>query len=757
MVTESKQQRRAREKAEREARAKTKALTIPEAIEKSLELAIDAEILVGEDSFKAIPAPTISSTLAIQQNRIIDAYVAAAKAKEVFSSARSSLDEEIARLDSVKAAHVTAEAALRNREEEHTRELREIDAREALIDQREKLILEQEAEALSGFRSLLGEERIEWEAARSEADRELQSRMSSIEDGEKSIKKKQRALDLDRELLDEDLESLNQKVERRAASIVAVDRQELAIANDRLKATNQRIEILIRENEQLKSDRWAGGGDINVMASKYRDLQASYDRLLESVANYPSLSEIERLRSQGNELNSLRDQTVVLIREKDALNAKCSKMTQSVGELESLRDQKESAEAQLKIVRDELRKLNVQIEGEENEDGTFPALAKIDRDPEYQSAPTSRTWSLNAGLATFVKELQQSIKGEGFDYSLHDLRCFVAGLAMSRLHVLQGISGTGKTSLPRLFARCINSGARKQGIKIIEVQAGWRDRQDLLGYYNAFEKTYRQTEFLRALYEAQTPRYRDCPYIIVLDEMNLSRPEQYFADLLSALEGDSDDDSQAERNLVLMDRPIDDAPELFVDDRKISIPENVWFVGTANHDETTLEFADKTYDRAHILELPHEPTPVPAGQPPQPSRLSFADLQSAFTKAVITHKADADKAKTYFGDCVEGAVGDEFGIGIGNRLKKRQLPTFVPVFVAAGGTASEAIDHILATRVLRKTVGLHDTNGEQFRLLARRLKEGWTSMSLAGRPERTIALLNKEVRAKEPGNTASVW
>ena len=75
MVTESKQQRRAREKAEREARAKTKALTIPEAIEKSLELAIDAEILVGEDSFKAIPAPTISSTLAIQQNRIIDAYL----------------------------------------------------------------------------------------------------------------------------------------------------------------------------------------------------------------------------------------------------------------------------------------------------------------------------------------------------------------------------------------------------------------------------------------------------------------------------------------------------------------------------------------------------------------------------------------------------------------------------------------------------------------------------------------------------------
>lgn len=61
-------------------------------------------------------------------------------------------------------------------------------------------------------------------------------------------------------------------------------------------------------------------------------------------------------------------------------------------------------------------------------------------------------------------------------------------MAMSRLHILQGISGTGKTSLPRLFARFANSGAGKEGIKIVEVQAGWRDRQDLLGYYKRFRE-----------------------------------------------------------------------------------------------------------------------------------------------------------------------------------------------------------------------------------------------------------------------------
>lgn len=71
---------------------------------------------------------------------------------------------------------------------------------------------------------------------------------------------------------------------------------------------------------------------------------------------------------------------------------------------------------------------------------------------------------------------------------------------------------------------------------VIEVQSGWRDRQDLIGHFNAFERRFYESEFLKAMYRALTPFYRDTPFIIVLIEMNLSHPEQYFADLLSALE-----------------------------------------------------------------------------------------------------------------------------------------------------------------------------------------------------------------------------
>jgi hypothetical protein len=479
-------------------------------------------------------------------------------------------------------------------------------------------------------------------------------------------------------------------------------------------------------------------------------LQKAHEQLRDLYAGYPSRQEIARLQALQGELDSSRDQLDASIREAGSLKTRLSRMAQQSGELESLRDMKESTEAQLKIARDELGKLRKQIEGEENKEGTFPALVKIDNDIEFfQREPASSIWSMSKGLPALVKGMQQYFKQEGFDYGIHDLRCFVAGMAMSRLHILQGISGTGKTSLPRLFARFANSGAGKEGIKIVEVQAGWRDRQDLLGYYNAFERTYRQTEFLRALYEANTPRYQDTPYIVILDEMNLSRPEQYFADLLSALEGDSDEGEAKERNLVLMDRPVDDAPRDFIDSRKIRIPPNVWFVGTANHDETTLEFADKTYDRAHVLELPHEPPDdIPGHGHVQPSRLSFSEMQDAFTSALKSHGKEADKSREYFLDYVEPVLGDEFGVGIGNRLKKRQLGQFVPVFLAAGGSIGEAIDHLLATRVLRRIVGLHDTSGEQFRTLARTLKSGWAKLGTKDLPSRTIRLLDKEVRDK---------
>lgn len=306
---------------------------------------------------------------------------------------------------------------------------------------------------------------------------------------------------------------------------------------------------------------------------------------------------------------------------------------------------------------------------------------------------------------------------------------------MSRLHLLQGISGTGKTSLPLAFARAIGAGAA-----VIEVQAGWRDRQDLIGHFNTFERRFYESEFLQAIYRASTPHHQHTPFIVVLDEMNLSHPEQYFADLLSALEQD-----QNRQRLVLMTAAVDPAPRLLKDGgTKLPIPPNVWFIGTANHDETTKDFADKTYDRAHVMELPRnrETFERKDFQPQDP--VSLAALQNAFNLAVETHQGDAAKAYQFLQDKLGDTLGHRFQVGWGNRLE-RQLGFYVPVVVAAGGTLGEATDHIVATKLLRKIRDRHDNRPEDIIALRERIQTGWDLLDKKHAPRRSLALLQQEL------------
>ena len=137
---------------------------------------------------------------------------------------------------------------------------------------------------------------------------------------------------------------------------------------------------------------------------------------------------------------------------------------------------------------------------------------------------------------------------------------------------------------------------------------------------------------MQALYEAQSPAYSDRPYIVLLDEMNLSRPEQYFAEFLSALELDPKD-----RILTLMTTGQPNGPKKLIDGRKIKIPDNLWFIGTANHDETTFEFADKTYDRAHVMELPRHKNSFEINKDLEPVTYSFDSLEAAFEAAANKH------------------------------------------------------------------------------------------------------------------------
>lgn len=369
----------------------------------------------------------------------------------------------------------------------------------------------------------------------------------------------------------------------------------------------------------------------------------------------------------------------------------------------------------------------------------FPAMSLMDSERDYRAR---MDLDEVPDLETFATQLQHRIakaeKHVELFYPIEDIRVLLGGLAMSQLHVFQGISGTGKTSLAKAFAKAMGGFCTD-----IAVQAGWRDRDDLLGHYNAFERRFYEKDCLQALYKAQTPRWEDTCNIILLDEMNLSRPEQYFAEFLSALEKNNPD----ERLISLSETLLSNAPAMLVEGRKIRVPANVWFIGTANHDETTNELADKTYDRAHVMTLPKQDKRFTI-KPFEPANYSYRSLRKAFGKARAERKEEVVKLlKDLTGDAFTEQLGSQFELGWGNRFEKQALD-FIPVMLACGASSGEALDHLLATRIMRpgKVTGRYNVSAETLRNLKGALEEFWISADLAGDPRKSMELLEADIR-----------
>ena len=271
-------------------------------------------------------------------------------------------------------------------------------------------------------------------------------------------------------------------------------------------------------------------------------------------------------------------------------------------------------------------------------------------------------------------------------YTETQIREFVASLAVSHILILQGISGTGKTSLTFAFGEFIGNPST-----IIPVQPMWKERSDLLGYYNEFTKKYNETVLLRKMYEANASENM---YITVLDEMNIARVEYYFAEFLSLLEIPNPE----LRYLEVVSDKWDDDPEGLKDGR-IKLPENMWFVGTANNDDSTFSISDKVYDRAMIVDLESR-TPPFAGDKPEPTApIPYRDFlllsENAQRGYEITRRNER-RLKAF-----DDHLAETFQITFGNRIM-RQIRSYISVYVACGGEELEALDDILCKKVLRK-------------------------------------------------------
>lgn len=278
----------------------------------------------------------------------------------------------------------------------------------------------------------------------------------------------------------------------------------------------------------------------------------------------------------------------------------------------------------------------------------------------------------------------------GLFYESKMIRHFIASFGAARIIILQGISGTGKTSLPYAFGKFV-----QKDTTVVSVQPAWRERTELYGYFNEFTKKYTETDFLRAIYEANY--YRD-PHIIILDEMNIARVEYYFAEMLSILEMPL----ESEWKIDVVTAMWDNDPCL-IDGGKIQIPNNVWFVGTINNDDSTFAVADKVYDRAIPIDLDSRAESFVC-DPTPPIQVSTDHLIAMFEEAKATYFVSDENMEKL--ENMNNYLIDHFRLAFGNRIMK-QLKDYVPCYIACGGTEIEAIDFMVAKKVLRKFESLN--------------------------------------------------
>ena len=321
----------------------------------------------------------------------------------------------------------------------------------------------------------------------------------------------------------------------------------------------------------------------------------------------------------------------------------------------------------------------------------FPTLTAIDEKYEGFELPAAK------GDDVSLKELAEKFrlylaKTQELYFDIDTVRFFISGFAASHFEILEGLSGTGKSSLPRYFAEFIGA-----NVLFMPVQATWRDKTSIIGFYNEFSKTYTETEFLSALYEANYSP--DTLNFYVLDEMNISRVEYYFADLLSVLEY-----PVADWKLKIMSVPHDFVPPVKLENGFVRIPENSYFVGTANRDDSTFTITDKVYDRAITLEFLKKNDAFTVSENVEKIHVTASALRGLYA-AAEADSANAfnaqDKARL---DKISGFVYDTFDVAVGNRILN-QLEKIVPAFIACGGTKEDALDFMLCKKLFSKLEG----------------------------------------------------
>lgn len=735
-------------KAAEEAAAKAKRLS-EELEEKRSNLAKQKEEL--QTSYDAIKKEYNKAVAIIEK--------AEADAEEIVSLAKSESEK------SAKNAQEDAEA-IRSQAEADAREVRDTAEKERI----EKLTKASE------------EARDVWKAQIDDLKKQIENisaREKELLDAQLKLEKEKQDFVFEKEALDELKEHVQKLKEKYSAANPAriyelelelgEERDKYRILLERYESHSTRLEeaqVLLdtikTEVEDPKEGRKIAS--MREIVSAMQEFKKKYEKIAEIYSKYPDDEGIARLEDKAQKVGKLERANDVLEQERNRYREEAVAARNASKELEVVKQEVEATNALNEHLLQELESHKTALESRTGD--TCPSLSKVDTETEESDFISDVSQRTQRMPITSLRELVSHVKNyagsrakeERLFYTDNDIRAFLAGMAVSKLIILQGMSGTGKSSLPRIFSEAI-SGFNE----LIPVESSWRDRNELLGYYNDFNKKFNAKSFTIELYRRSKKRCQEVPTFIVLDEMNIARIEYYFSDFLAILQEPNHDKWHIElvssdMRTLPMELPEEvkqkmkkDEPTVFaiwekiernrqgdlksetsdeekeqltsylaklgrltgakdlIAGRKIKVTDNIWFVGTANQDESTFEISDKVYDRAQVVSLNWKGVSEGNYKHTDKKFVSVTDLKKLFDTAISGYeKREAVEERL---DALDSVIMEKFDMSFGNRIVKQTID-FAAVFAAAGGTLEDALDYQISTKILRKVISSDD--GEAF-------------------------------------------
>ena len=501
--------------------------------------------------------------------------------------------------ESVQVAHMEKANELKVKEEEIRLSLQELQTKEAILARK---IQDQN----------------DWNESLRKKEIQFQSEKEAFAKQQQSIDLESLKLEDKERRLQERAENIDELVEERINEQMIVERMELENKRTQLDEAYERLKAMAKQQGSIEEFKATFGDNPEVLKQRVRDLEKENRKYEEQLQNSTDRNKVESIEKERDALKedylNLLNRHNVIARENENYSALEFEKRRLEEAVRSLEYDKNIADKRVKNLEDDLKRYVIEKGAESDRDSRI-ATIKVGVLGRHENedfnvvdnkgmGEKEDTRSIdNIDEITWLNGVYEACKTYGVEFDKRIFYAFHTAMKIqdwSTITVLAGVSGTGKSELPKLYAAFGGF-----NFCAVAVQPNWDSQESMLGFFNSIDNKFEPEDVLRFLVQCTEEElnsesgvnYSDYMSIVLLDEMNLAHVEYYFAEFLSKLETRRSQDKY-------------DLPSVSVKlgagiaPYRLNMSRTILWAGTMNQDETTKSLSDKVLDRGIVINFP---------------------------------------------------------------------------------------------------------------------------------------------------------